>query len=127
MRVFKLKSFAKFCRKSGIDDQQLLLAINEIDSGLVDANLGGEVFKHRVARRGQGKSGGFRTIIALRVGHRAIFVKGFAKKEMANISQEELQGLKIVAQLALNLGDNDVNLLVTDGDWIEVNDDAKAI
>jgi hypothetical protein len=31
--------------------------------GLFDADLGGGLFKKRIARQGQGKSGGFRTLV----------------------------------------------------------------
>lgn len=59
-----------------------------------DAALGGEVFKQRVARTGAGKSGGYRTIIVLRVKKRAVFVYGFAKNEADNVTPAELKQLK---------------------------------
>jgi len=58
---------------------------------LIDADLGGGVIKQRVARQGQGRSGGFRTIIAFRSGDRSIFMYGFAKNRKANVSDDELE------------------------------------
>ena len=125
MRVFKLKGFARFCRKSGIDDASLLLVVRAIDAGIIDADLGGEVFKQRIARQGQGKSGGYRTVLLMRQGHRVLFVKGFAKKDRDNISDRELPDLKMLASVALGVDAVDVADLVRGGEWIEVQDAAQ--
>jgi len=53
-------------------------------------DLGGGVFKQRVAKPGGSRSGGFRTIILFRVGGHSFFAHGFAKNEKANVSAEEL-------------------------------------
>jgi hypothetical protein len=45
---------------------------------VVDADLGGGVIKQRVARVGQGRSGGYRMLVAYRAGARAVFLYGFA-------------------------------------------------
>lgn len=52
-----------------------------IEHGLVDADLGGVVFKQRIARTGAGKSSGYRATVLLRSGERAFFVYGFAKSQ----------------------------------------------
>jgi hypothetical protein len=88
---------ARFARKSGIDDALLLEAIERAERGLIDADLGGGVIKQRVGRPGQGKSGGYRTIIAIRVGDLAIFMFAFAKNERGNIESDHLEDLKRVA------------------------------
>jgi hypothetical protein len=54
-------------------------AIARAERGMVDAALGGGLIKQRVARQGQGKSGGWRTLIAYRKGDRAVFLFGFAR------------------------------------------------
>ncbi|AZG37395.1 hypothetical protein EGC80_06115 [Shewanella psychromarinicola] len=66
-RIFKTPDFASWAKDENLDDSALLTAIKEIEGGLIDAKLGGNVIKKRVARTGQGKSGGFRTIIAFKV------------------------------------------------------------
>jgi hypothetical protein len=50
-----------------------------------------------VAREGEGKSGGFRTIVFFRYGDRAILTFGFAKSDKANLASEELVQLKASA------------------------------
>jgi hypothetical protein len=69
-------------------------AIERAERGLVDADLGGGIIKQRVARTGQGRSGGYRLLIAYRSGKRAVFLYGFAKSERDNIEADELETLK---------------------------------
>ncbi len=59
--------------------------------------MGGGVIKQRVARPGQGQSGGYRVLIAYRAGQRAVFLYGFAKRERENIEPDELATLRAVA------------------------------
>lgn len=84
-RVFMSKSFHRFARNCGIDDASLLDAVQRAEDGLVDADLGSGVIKQRIARSGQGKSGGFRAIVFLRRGKRAVFVHGIEKSAQSNI------------------------------------------
>ena len=58
MRIFKTKLFAKFARRERIADPTLTDAVDRAGKGQVDAYLGGGVIKQRVARAGQGRSGG---------------------------------------------------------------------
>src|ERR1700733_3034635 len=97
MSVYKTKTFARFARKAGIADAQLMVAATEVIEGRFDADLGGGVFKQRVARAGGGKSGGFRTLIAFRLGASCFFVYSFAKNEMANVTKKELEALQASA------------------------------
>ena len=83
-------NFGRFQRREGITDRMLGKAIGNAERGLVDAGLGGGLIKQRTARPGQGKSGGYRTIIAYRRGDRAVFLFGFAKSERANLDDDEL-------------------------------------
>ena len=53
--------------------------------GLVDADIGGGVIKQRIARKGQGRSGGSRLIMLFRKGALAFFVYGFAKSDRQNL------------------------------------------
>jgi hypothetical protein len=45
-------------------------AVARAEKGQIDADLGGEVIKQRIARPGQGRSRGYRTIILFRRGCR---------------------------------------------------------
>jgi len=82
--------FIRFARKAGLGDPTLCEAIANAERGLIDADLGGGVIKQRIARPGKGKSGSFRAMILYKRATRAVFVYGFAKKERANITQDEL-------------------------------------
>jgi hypothetical protein len=101
IEVYKTKVFARFARKARISDRVLWGVAQAADQGRVDADPGGGVVKQRIARSGQGKSGGSRTIIVLRQSHRAVFVFGFEKKDMTNITAEDLVLFREMAPLYL--------------------------
>ncbi len=94
MRIFTTKWLARFARRERITDESLREAIERAERGLVDADLGGGVIKQRVARSGQGRSGGYRMLVAYRAGARAVFLYGFAKNERENIGSDELLTLR---------------------------------
>jgi hypothetical protein len=103
MKVYKIKGFARFQRRERIADTALVEAISAAERGLVDADLGGGLIKQRIARPGQGKSGGFRTLIAYRRRERAVFLFGFAKNERDNVDDDELETLRERGQVFLAL------------------------
>ncbi|NVF16584.1 type II toxin-antitoxin system RelE/ParE family toxin [Vreelandella maris] len=123
MRVFKNKVFSKWAAKEGLDDAALLAAVEEMERGLIDADLGGHVVKKRVAIGGRGKSGGARTLLAYKIGNKAFFVYGFAQKARANISAEELKALKHLAKELLGYGDKALSEAIKHGALIEVKND----
>ena len=96
MSVYQTKEFARFARKDRLSAKAMLEAAADVAAGNFDADLGGGVFKQRVARPGGGKSGGFRTILFFKAGRRTFFAYGFAKNERANVSAKELKALKKV-------------------------------
>lgn len=126
MRVLKTKAFARFAQKARLEDAALCKALADAESGLIDAELGGGVFKQRVARSGRGKSGGFRAILLYRRGERAFFVFGFAKSERANISQNELAALRELARGMLNYSDAQIAKAIAVGALIEVHCDERS-
>ena len=121
MRSFKTKAFARRARQEGISDKQLHEAVERAARGLIDAELGGGLIKQRVARPGQGRSGGFRTIIAWRAKDRSIFVYAFAKNMRDNISDAELADLKDLAVLYLGYSSKEIDRAVAAGELFEVN------
>ena len=127
MRVFKTKDFARFARKEKIDDDDLCESVTHAERGLIDADLGGGLIKQRVARKGQGRSGGFRTIIAYRSGRRAVFLHGFAKSAKDNVSDDELDALKKAAAVVLAMDAATVADALDKGKWIEVTCDAEDV
>ena len=94
MRLYKTKWFVHYARQERIEDQSLRDTIERAERGLVDADLGGGIIKQRVARPGEGRSGGYRLLIAYRSGNLAVFLYGFAKNERDNITADELATLQ---------------------------------
>lgn len=77
-----------------------------MESGLIDADLGGGLVKKRVARPGRGKSGGARVLLATNKGDRWYFVFGFEKNERSNIEGDELSALRAISADLLALNDD---------------------
>ena len=127
MRVFKNKSFSRFADGSEISEEELCEGVQRASRGLIDANLGGGVIKQRIARKGEGKSGGFRSIMLLKEGKRAIFVHGFAKKDLGNINLKELKALKKLAKIMLEYSDAQIATVVASGTLVEVKCNDKAV
>lgn len=125
MRIFKTKDFARFARRGGLGDAALCDAIDRAERGLIDADLGGGVIKQRVARPGQGRSGGYRVVIAYRAASRAVFLHGFAKSAKDNVTDDELAALKEIAAALLAAGPAAVVKALNGGKWIEVKRDAN--
>lgn len=119
-RIFKNGWFQRFARKERLGDAALFEAIARAERGLVDADLGGGVIKQRVAREGQGRSGGYRTLILFRQGNRAVFAFGFAKSRQDNISQADLAVLRQAAAEARGWSEDDMNRLVAAGTLVEI-------
>ena len=123
MKVFKTKEFARFARGEGIDDQRLREAAERAERGLVDANLGGGLIKQRVARPGQGRRGGYRTLMAFRAGAATVFLYGFAKSERDNIGPDELDFWRRVAAAFLATDEARFKALIAAQDIMEVSGD----
>lgn len=119
-RVFQTRTFARWMRKSGLTDDALCLAVSEMAQGLVDADLGGNVVKKRIARPGQGKRGGTRVIVATRMADRWFFLYGFGKNERATIDQDELKGFQELAKQYLALNDRQLEHAINHGVFTEV-------
>lgn len=120
MRVFKNKWFVKFAKKEVISDQKLLLAIADAKAGKIDADLGGGVIKQRIGREGEGKSGGYRTIILYRTEVRAFFVYGFAKSDLDNISKDDVKAFTKLAKIMLSVSEKEIETLLKANEISEV-------
>jgi hypothetical protein len=120
VRIFRNAWFGRFARKERIADSALLDAVRRAQRGLIDADLGGGVIKQRVARPGQGRSGGYRTIVLYRRGQRAFFVFGFAKSDRGNIEDDEEEQFRRMAGHVLALSDAHLAALVEAGQFVEI-------
>lgn len=123
MRIFRTKRFDRFARRERIMDTVLREAVARAERGLIDADLGGGVIKQRVARPGQGRSSGYRTIVLLKTGMRAVFAYGFAKNDRGNIRDDELAALKALATELLNYDEETLKMAIEAEALIEVKDD----
>jgi len=120
MRIFKYRTFEKWAKKQGMTNADLKKAMTEIQKGLLDANLGGDVYKKRIGLHGKGKRSSYRTIILMKIQDKAIFAHGFAKGEKGNITKNELEGFKLMAKAFLNLNDKQIKTLIDKQNLIEV-------
>ena len=120
VRIFKSRWFQRFAKKEGITDAALRDAADRAEKGQIDADLGGEVIKQRIARPGQGSSKGYRTIIFFRRGVRAFFIYGFPKSQRANINSDEEKEFKEAAKHILALTEKQLAELLNRGDFVEV-------
>ncbi len=125
MRIFKTRWFVRFARRSRIAHASLSDAVDRIERGLIDADLGGGVIKQRVARQAQGRSGGFRVVLAFQSETRSVFMYGFAKSERDNIDADEIETLKTIAADWLAATDAQLNEAVHRGILEEVDDDDR--
>ena len=125
MAIYKNKWFHRWAKREGLHDQSLHAAVDEMAAGLFEADLGGGLLKKRIAREGQGKSGGFRTLVATNRGDRWVFVFGFPKNVRSNIDKDEQEALKKLAEQLLGLTPKALGTAVAAGELIEVKSDEK--
>jgi hypothetical protein len=112
-RVFKTRSFARWAVKANLVDATLCAAVEEMSSGLIDADLGGGVVKKRIAIPGRGKRGGARTLLATNRASRWFFMFGFEKNERDNIDMRELEALQSLAKNYLSLNSSQLTEAVS--------------
>jgi len=125
MKIYKTCVFDRWAKEQGLSAQALCKAVGEMQEGLYEADLGGGLFKKRIARQGQGKRSGFRTLIATNKGSRWFFVFGFAKNARDNIDRDEELALKSLANELLTLSPDELEKLKSANRIIEVICDEK--
>ena len=120
MEKLMTKHFSKWASKQNIPTNELSKALNEVQQGRYEANLGGNVFKKRIRFEGKGKSGGGRTIICYKKNERVVFVHGFAKNEKSNVSKKELMAFKELSKVLLSLNSEQLKVAIENGNLVEV-------
>ena len=98
MTVLKRKDFARWQAGARLPDDALCNAVPEMENGLIDVDLGGFLYKKRVAQ----------PILSARIGQRYVFLHGFAKKDEANVAQEEKKALQFAGKVFLELSPADL-------------------
>jgi hypothetical protein len=123
--IYKTRHFNRWASKASLPDDLLCRAVDEMLNGLIDADLGGGIFKKRIALPGRGKSGSARTLLATNRDDRWIFVFGFEKNERANISDKERDALRMMAKDLLGLTATQLQEAISEGTLLEVTDGKK--
>ncbi len=123
MRIYKTRWFNRFARQESIEGTVLMEAVKRASLGLIDADLCGGLIKQRVAREGQGRSGGYRVLIAFKLGDMAVFLFGFAKNTRENISADELQTLRELASAWSRADEKSLKKAIENGTLVEVGND----
>ena len=121
MGILKRKDFARWQAGEQLPDDALCKAVREMEDGLIDADLGGFLYKKRVARPGAGKSGGYRTLLSARIGSRYVFLHGFSKSDKANITQDERKALQFAGKVFLELPVEALSKALQSGVLLEVH------
>lgn len=99
----------------------LVAAVQEVERGLSNGELGGGLVKKRLARAGKGKRGGYRSVIVYRTGPRSVFVYGFLKSAKDNLSPVELDVYQKLAQIYLGFSEADMARALKEGEVEEVD------
>jgi hypothetical protein len=120
MRIFKHRVFHQWARSEGLLDHVLIRAVDEMNRGLYEANVGGGLYKKRLAMPGRGKRGGYRTLVAFKQGAKAFFVYGFAKNVRANINEKEKKIYRQLAKDFLNMSESAIQKMIEQGTLWEV-------
>ncbi len=102
-----------------MSDEVILEAVREIEQGLVEADLGGNIYKKRIGIKGRGKRGGVRTILAYSKQGRTFFLYGFEKADRANVTLKEKEQLKILGNYYLDCSDKDLEAMLSSKEMIE--------
>lgn len=125
MRILLTRYFARWAKREGLSYHKILNMVTELQSGLHDGNLGGSIYKKRIGIGNRGKRSSVRTIIAFKISSNIFCLYGYPKNERDNIDCDELNAFKKAAKYYLNLHDNEINLLIKNGELIEVIDHGK--
>jgi len=120
VRIFKTRLFHRWSTKLGIDNIKLIQAIQEMNGGNFEGNLGGFLFKKRIALGSSGKRGALRTIIVFKRNDKAFFVYGYAKNVKSNMTLKEKQIYKKLANILLAYDDEQLSHAIKHKELIEV-------
>ena len=115
-RAFKTAWFSKAARKARISDPALIAAIREVMQGQAD-DLGGGVFKKRLNKNLH------RSIVLAKGGKHWVFAYLFAKKDRANIDDDELADFRKLAQAYDRMPDSELVSALRQGDLLELRDE----
>lgn len=84
----------------------MLEVVQRAANGMIDADLGGGVIKQRIARKGGGRSSGYRAIILYRKNDLAVFAYGYAKSDRSTVRPDELATFRLLADTYFDLDES---------------------
>lgn len=112
-RVFKTAWFAKASKKARISDEELCSAVRQAMIGRAD-DLGGGVFKKRLGKNL------YRSLILARGRQYWVYAYLFAKKDRANIDEDELASFRALAGLYAGKTDEDLDKELRRKELVEI-------
>ena len=83
-------------------------------------SLGAGLYKIRIRRKYQGKSGGYRTLLIFKKDKLILYVYGFSKNEKDNIEQDELKFFKKLSKDILMMSDDEVINQIKSASFIDL-------
>ena len=125
MIIYLSKAFTRLALREGLTNTHICQAVAEMDTGLIDANLGAGLFKKRIAMPGKGKRGSWRALIGFQTGKKAFFLYLFPKSGRDNIEDDEMKALKCLTKYYLSLKPSEIKTALQCGELIEVNCNEK--
>ncbi len=115
--TFKTAWFSKAAKKARISDKALCKAIEQVARGQAD-DFGGGVFKKRL------NDNMHRSIVLAKAGEYWVFTYLFAKKDRANIDDDELMAFRKLAELYRRKTQVELDAEIRAGALLEIcNDD----
>ena len=120
IRKLMTRHFAKWAKNRKVSDESLKKALDEVESGNFEADLGGHIIKKRISFAGKGKRGSGRTVICFRKEDRAFFIHGFSKNEYSDITAKELDAFKLLAKILLSLSDGQLDIAIQNNNFKEL-------
>lgn len=112
-RVFKTTWFSRAAKKARLSDTVLCAAIKQVMQGQAD-DLGGGVFKKRL------NDNQHRSIILAKGGRHWVYEYLFAKKDRANIADDELASFRVLAKAYAGLSEAQIEQLLKNQDLLEM-------
>jgi hypothetical protein len=118
MRIFKSSWFNKAAKKARIKDSELYDAIEQIINGQA-VDLGGGIFKKRLNENRH------RSIILAKSEFYWIYEFLFAKKDLDNIDDKELENFRRLASIYAKLSEDQIEKLLQNKSLVEVFHESK--
>lgn len=119
-RKFLTKAFGRWAKSQNLTEIALLHLARDMENGLVDASLGGGLFKQRVPIGNRSKRDGGRAILAVKHQYAVFYLYGFLKSERSNINGLEARALKVLAKQLLSYTEKEIDMAVVVGELIEI-------